>query len=64
MMNKQCEPKGTQSMKILVDTNVILDVLCAKKDFVDDSSKVWKYCEKVTFLRFPFQISYIFFEKN
>ena len=32
-------------MKILVDTNVILDVLCAKKDFVDDSSKVWKYCE-------------------
>lgn len=32
-------------MKILVDTNVILDGLCAKKDFVDDSSKVCKYCE-------------------
>ena len=32
-------------MKILVDTNIILDVLCARKEFVDDSSKVWKYCE-------------------
>ena len=45
MMNKQCVPKGTQDMKILVDTNIILDVLCARKEFVDDSSKVWKYCE-------------------
>lgn len=32
-------------MKILVDTNVILDVLCARKNFLDDSLKVWKYCE-------------------
>lgn len=32
-------------MKILIDTNVILDVLCNRPDFVEDSSKVWKYCE-------------------
>ena len=32
-------------MKILIDTNVILDVLCSRPDFVEASSKVWKYCE-------------------
>lgn len=32
-------------MKILVDTNIILDVLCAREGFVEESSKVWKYCE-------------------
>ena len=32
-------------MKILVDTNVILDVLCNRTEFVEASSKVWKYCE-------------------
>ena len=32
-------------MKILIDTNVILDVLCNRPDFVDDSLKVFKYCE-------------------
>ena len=32
-------------MKVLIDTNVILDVLCNRKDFVDDSLKVFKYCE-------------------
>jgi predicted nucleic acid-binding protein len=32
-------------MKILIDTNVILDVLCNRADFVEASSKVWKYCE-------------------
>ena len=32
-------------MKVLMDTNVILDVLCARADFLEDSSKVWKYCE-------------------
>ena len=32
-------------MKILIDTNVILDVLCNRPDFVENSSKVWKYCE-------------------
>lgn len=32
-------------MKILVDTNVILDVLCNRPEFADASSKVWKYCE-------------------
>ncbi len=32
-------------MKVLIDTNVILDVLCARTDFLESSSKVWKYCE-------------------
>lgn len=32
-------------MKMLIDTNVILDVLCARENFLEASSKVWKYCE-------------------
>lgn len=32
-------------MKILIDSNVILDVLCNRKDFAEDSLKVFKYCE-------------------
>jgi len=32
-------------MKVLIDTNVILDVLCNRKDFVEDSLKIFKYCE-------------------
>lgn len=32
-------------MKVLIDTNVILDVLCARENFLEASSKVWKYCE-------------------
>ncbi len=32
-------------MNVLIDTNVILDVLCNRKEFVEDSLKVFKYCE-------------------
>lgn len=32
-------------MRVLIDTNVILDVLCNRSEFVEDSSRVWKYCE-------------------
>lgn len=32
-------------MRVLIDTNVILDVLYARKDFLEASLKVWKYCE-------------------
>lgn len=32
-------------MRILVDTNIILDVLCKRNDFVETSSKIWKLCE-------------------
>ena len=32
-------------MKVLIDTNIILDVLCNRPDFVEDSLKVFKYCE-------------------
>lgn len=32
-------------MKVLIDTNVILDVLCNRKMFVEDSLKIFKLCE-------------------
>ena len=32
-------------MKILIDTNVILDVLCNRADFVEDAKKIFKLCE-------------------
>lgn len=32
-------------MRILVDTNVLLDVLCGRKEFVGMSANVWKCCE-------------------
>lgn len=32
-------------MKVLIDTNVILDVLCSRAEFLEASSRVWKYCE-------------------
>ena len=32
-------------MKVFIDTNVILDVLCNRRDFVADSLKIFQYCE-------------------
>ena len=32
-------------MKVLIDTNVILDVLCKRPKFYEDSAKVFKLCE-------------------
>ena len=32
-------------MKILIDTNIILDVLCNRKEFVDDSKSILNLCE-------------------
>ncbi len=32
-------------MKVLIDTNIILDVLCNRDDFADDSAKIFKLCE-------------------
>lgn len=32
-------------MKVLIDTNVVLDVLCGREEFLEASSRVWKYCE-------------------
>lgn len=32
-------------MKIWIDTNIILDVLCNRKGFVENSSSIWKLCE-------------------
>ena len=32
-------------MKVLIDTNVILDVLCSRQAFLDASEKVFKLCE-------------------
>lgn len=35
-------------MKILIDTNIILDVLCKRDGFYKDSAMVWKLCEVKT----------------
>lgn len=32
-------------MKVLIDTNIILDVLCNRKDFYNDSLTIFKLCE-------------------
>ncbi len=32
-------------MKILIDTNIILDVLCNRQEFVNDSAQIFKFCE-------------------
>ncbi len=32
-------------MKVLIDTNIILDVLCSRQAFLEDSAKVFKLCE-------------------
>ena len=32
-------------MRCLIDTNILMDVLSNRKDYVDDSSKIWKLCE-------------------
>lgn len=32
-------------MKVLIDTNIILDVLCKRHDFYEDSAKIFKLCE-------------------
>ncbi|MBA3936962.1 MAG: PIN domain-containing protein [Planctomycetes bacterium] len=33
-------------MRILVDTNVLLDVLCAREGFYDDSAAIWSLAEQ------------------
>lgn len=32
-------------MKVLIDTNIILDVLCKRPEFYEDSAKIFKLCE-------------------
>lgn len=32
-------------MKVLIDTNVILDILCKRPQFYEDSAKIFKLCE-------------------
>lgn len=32
-------------MVLLIDTNILLDVLCDRQEFVEMSSVVWKMCE-------------------
>lgn len=32
-------------MKVLIDTNIILDVLCNRTEFSENSSKIFKLCE-------------------
>lgn len=32
-------------MKVLIDTNIILDVLCKRLEFYEDSARIFKLCE-------------------
>ena len=32
-------------MKVLIDTNIILDLLCDRKEFCGDASRLFKLCE-------------------
>lgn len=32
-------------MKVLIDTNVVLDVLCNRQEFLEASEKIFKLCE-------------------
>lgn len=32
-------------MKVLIDTNVVLDVLCKREGFYEDAARSMKYCE-------------------
>lgn len=42
---RQNQKGWLKNMVLLIDTNVILDVLANRTDFVKDSSMVWKLCE-------------------
>ena len=44
-MKKKHGQKGWHVMNILIDTNIILDVLCNRADFIEDSLKVFRLCE-------------------
>lgn len=45
MMTKSCVRKGSKPVKVLIDTDVVLDVLCGRQEFLEASAAVWKYCE-------------------
>lgn len=32
-------------MKVLIDTNLILDVLCGRQPFLEDAARIFKLCE-------------------
>ena len=44
-MTKVSVMRGFLIVKILVDTNIILDVLCNRAEFADASEKIFKLCE-------------------
>lgn len=44
-MKKKPERSICKNMKVLIDTNIILDVLCRRPGFYEDSAKVFKLCE-------------------
>lgn len=44
-MRNKSEWSVWTDMKVLIDTNIILDVLCRRDGFYEDSAMVWKLCE-------------------
>lgn len=45
MTTKNAVLKGLKNVKVLIDTNVILDVLCNRQQFIKESETVCKMCE-------------------
>ena len=45
MTTRKQEWRWQKSMRVLIDTNVILDVLCNRQRFVEDATKIFKFCE-------------------
>lgn len=43
MKDMECKQPG-QKVKVLVDTNVLMDVLAKRIEFYDDSAKVFSFC--------------------
>ena len=44
-MKRMPGQKGWHVMNVLIDTNIILDVLCNRADFAEDALKVFRLCE-------------------
>ena len=45
MITMKLKRRDQENMKILIDTNVILDCLMNRQDYVDNATKIFKLCE-------------------
>lgn len=45
MTKKMPQRRECRNMKVLIDTNIILDVLCGREKFLEDAERIFKLCE-------------------